>query len=217
MRDKFTDKELDILLKNLCVICDSREQEWSHIKDYFDNNKIKYRVEKLQQGDYSCCILSNEETIPIGITRDKYFDKDIVIERKACIDEIAGNMKEPDRTRLKKEFSYLKSRGTIIKFFVEEPLLDDELKKLKEEEKKEVLDFLEKFKKKNVNLAPMGFDMNIRAGNYRSQYKPKSLYASIKDFEAEFGFELRPVNKIVIGSEISFTLRYFVRSKLLGK
>ena len=117
MRNRYTETEIKTILKNLCVIVDTREQVWVNIEDYFKKQNIQYRRENLNQGDYSICIVSNEETKPLGITRDLYFDNEIVIERKASIDEVAGNMKEPDRTRLKKEFSYLKSRGVKVHFF----------------------------------------------------------------------------------------------------
>lgn len=183
MRNKYTDNEINILLKNLCVVVDTREQVWNNIEEYFKKSNIQYRREKLSQGDYSICILSNDETKPLGINRDMYFDNEIVVERKASIDEIAGNMKEPDRTRLKKEFSYLKSRGVKIHF-----LLEDK-----------------------------DFDINLRQQKYRSQYNPKALYGSIKTFETEFGFIVRPVSKEIIGSEIYYTLYYYVKNQLLGK
>lgn len=41
MKYKFSDKEQKILLKNLVIICDTREQRWEHIKDYFDRKKNK--------------------------------------------------------------------------------------------------------------------------------------------------------------------------------
>ncbi|MBP3931762.1 MAG: ERCC4 domain-containing protein [Peptostreptococcaceae bacterium] len=183
MRNKYTDAEMKILLNNLCVLVDTREQVWNNIEEYFKKSNIQYRREKLNQGDYSICIMSNEETKPLGINRDMYFDNEIVIERKASIDEVAGNMKEPDRTRLKKEFSYLKSKGTKIHFF-----LQDE-----------------------------NYDINLRKGAYRSEYNPKALFGSIKTFESEFGFIVRPVHESIIGSEIYYTLYYYVKNKLLGK
>lgn len=183
MRNKYTESEIKILLKSLCVIVDTREQVWINIEDYFKKKKIQYRQENLSQGDYSICIISNEETKLLGIDRDLYFDNEIVIERKASIDEIANNMKEPERTRLKKEFSYLKSRGVKLHFFLEDK----------------------------------DFDTNLRQQKYRSQYNPKALYGSIKTFEAEFGFTVRPVAKDIIGSEIYYTLYYYVKKQLLGK
>ena len=183
MRNKYTDAEIKTLLKNICIIVDTREQVWGNIEEYFKKNNIQYRREKLNQGDYSACLVSNEETIPLGVIRDMYFDNEIVIERKANIDELAGNMKEPDRTRLKKEFSYLKSRGTKVHFFIQDN----------------------------------NYDVNIRKGNYRSEYNPKALYRSIKSFETEFNFTVRPLSENIIGSEIYNTLQYHIKNRLLGK
>ena len=183
VRNKYTDAEIKTLLKNICIIVDTREQVWGNIEEYFKKNNIQYRREKLNQGDYSACLVSNEETMPLGVIRDMYFDNEIVIERKASIDELAGNMKEPDRTRLKKEFSYLKSRGTKVHFFIQDK----------------------------------DYDVNLRKGNYRSEYNPKALYGSIKSFETEFNFTVRPLSENTIGSEIYNTLHYHIKNRLLGK
>ena len=69
---------MKILLSNLCIVVDTREQVNQHIISYFDKKKIKYTVRKLDQGDYSCYIESNEETIPLGVIRDWYFGVDLV-------------------------------------------------------------------------------------------------------------------------------------------
>ena len=183
MRNKYTDAEIKTLLKNICIIVDTREQGWGNIEEYFKKNNIQYRREKLNKGDYSAGLVSNEKTITLGVIRDMYFDNEIVIERKASIDELAGNMKEPDRTRLKKEFSYLKSRGTKVHFFIQDN----------------------------------NYDVNIRKGNYRSEYNPKALYGSIKSFETEFNFTVRPLSENTIGSEIYNTLHYHIKNRLLGK
>ena len=217
MRNKYTDAEMKILLNNLCVLVDTREQVWNNIEEYFKKSNIQYRREKLNQGDYSICIMSNEETKTLGINRDMYFDNEIVIERKASIDEVAGNMKEPERTRLKKEFSYLKSKGAIIKFYLEDETLENELKKLKKETREKVEEVLTEARSQNVFLVPEGFDYKLRYHRYKSQYRPVSLNGSIKAFESEFGFTVRPVHKDVIGSEIYYTLYYYVKNKLLGK
>lgn len=103
MRYKFTDKEMDKILDNLVILVDTQEQENSHITNFFDKKKIPYKKMKLNFGDYSCMI-------PKGtldrFTSDIYFDRDFVIERKANIDELAGNLKE-DAARLKKELAHL--------------------------------------------------------------------------------------------------------------
>ena len=64
---RYTEKELKTLLDNIVILVDTREQVNDHIISYFNAKKKKYKVEKLDQGDYSCYIESNEDTIPLGV------------------------------------------------------------------------------------------------------------------------------------------------------
>ncbi|MEG0133098.1 MAG: ERCC4 domain-containing protein [Clostridium sp.] len=89
-----TDAELKKVLKHLVILTDSAEQENSHIIEYFEKKKIAFNQFSLSEGDYSGMITCNEETAKIlGITKDLYFTNDILIERKAHIDELCGNLK----------------------------------------------------------------------------------------------------------------------------
>lgn len=112
MRYKFTDAEIKKIQDNLTVIVDSREQRNEHIINYFNKRNIPYRVMKNDFGDYSCYI-------PAGtidrFTSDIYFDRDIAIERKANIDEIANNLKG-DAARITKELAHMNKYN--IKYFV---------------------------------------------------------------------------------------------------
>lgn len=112
MRYKFTDAEIKKIQDNLTVIVDSREQRNEHILSYFNRMKIPYRVMKNDFGDYSCYIPAR--TID-RFTSDIYFDREIAIERKASIDEIAGNLKA-DAARLTKELAHMNKYS--IKYFV---------------------------------------------------------------------------------------------------
>ena len=85
----------------MTILIDTREQENSHITDYFDKAKINYEIRKLDYGDYSVKISKNER---LGIPRDLYFDKQVIVERKGSLDELAGNLTK-ERDRLKKELS----------------------------------------------------------------------------------------------------------------
>ena len=59
------------------------------------------------------------------------------------------------------------------------------------------------------------FDKNIRTGNYRSGYKPQSLYARIKkSIEMRYNTLVRPIDKDYIGSEIFNTFEAYVYEKL---
>ena len=88
MRYKYTDKEIKTLIKSIVILEDSNEQENSHIIDFFEKKKLKYKRKKLNFGDYSFFLPENKE---LGIERDIYFDDEICVERKNSLSEIAGN------------------------------------------------------------------------------------------------------------------------------
>lgn len=92
---------MDELLKSVTIICDTREQKNDHITSYFDSKKIPWVKSKLDFGDYSYYIPRNEE---LGIPRDLYFSKEIMIERKGSLEELAGNVTK-ERDRIKKELA----------------------------------------------------------------------------------------------------------------
>lgn len=116
MRYKFTDKELKKALDSLVVVVDSREQDNKHILDFFNSKGISYKKVKNDFGDYTAMIPAG--TIDM-FTSDIYFDRDIAIERKNSIDEIAGNLKE-DAARLKKELAHMNMYEIKYFFFVED-------------------------------------------------------------------------------------------------
>lgn len=178
MRYKFSDKELKKVMSNLTILIDTREQANEHVIEFLDKKKIPYEVKKLDFGDYACMLPANSFE---GQERAIYFDRDIVIERKNGIDEVAGNLK--DDTRILKELAHLNKYD--IKYYV----------------------FLE----------DMQFDENIRKGNYRSEYQPKSLYARLKTIEARYNTVIRPIDKQFMGSEIYNTFYYYVREVLKNK
>lgn len=109
------------------VVVDSREQDNKHILDFFDSKKIPYKKIKNDFGDYTAMIPKNTIT---GFTSDIYFDRDIAIERKNSIDEIAGNLKE-DAARLKKELGPYEYVQYKIFLFCRRHQLSYEFKKWK--------------------------------------------------------------------------------------
>ena len=177
MRIKLTDKQVRDALKSLVIQIDTREQK-EHIESYFKKHNINYKRAKVEYGDFTAYIPKG--TIK-GIDYDLTFDKDIVIERKQNIDELAGNFSTKDAPRIKKEFAHLKANGTKVIILVEDAL----------------------------------FDKHLRGKNYRSAYDPKTLYARLKGFEAEYNTFIRPIKEDYIASEIYHTLYYAVRDKLL--
>jgi ERCC4-type nuclease len=118
---KFTDTEINKLLKeNFMILFDTRERENLWILDYFDKKKIKYKRQKLDEGDYSAIITKRPE---MGIYRDLYFP--VAVERKASVDELASNLGEKkedyrDEIRLIRELQRAKTKGTKMFLIIED-------------------------------------------------------------------------------------------------
>ena len=98
---KYTDKEIDTIVKSMVILVDTREKVNDHILQAFDKAKINYKVKALDRCNYSFYIPANET---LNIPRDLYFDKEVAIERKASLDEIANNWTK-ERDRFEKEMA----------------------------------------------------------------------------------------------------------------
>ena len=98
---KYTDKEIDQLVKSIVVLCDSREQKNQHILDWLDKKKIPHKTKALSNGDYSFYIPANGQ---LSIDRDLYFDKEIMVERKGSLEELSGNFSQ-QRARFEEEMA----------------------------------------------------------------------------------------------------------------
>lgn len=124
MRYRYTDKEMKKILDNMVVIVDSREQNNQHIIEFFNKKNIPYKTIKNDFGDYTAMLPAGTLT---GFTSDIYFDRDIAIERKNSIDEIAGNLKE-DAARIKKELAHMNKYDIKYFFFVEDKNFHENLR-----------------------------------------------------------------------------------------
>ncbi len=91
---KMTDSKMKNIIDNMVILVDTREQKNQHIIEWFDENNIKWKSEKLDSADYSFILPDYSE---LG------FDKQIMVERKGSINEIIGNLLQ-DTTRFRKEF-----------------------------------------------------------------------------------------------------------------
>lgn len=98
---KYTDKEIEEIISSMVILVDTREKVNEHILSVFDKNKISYKKKALERCDYSFYIPKNEK---LNIPRDLYFDKEVAIERKASLDEIANNFTK-ERDRFEKEMA----------------------------------------------------------------------------------------------------------------
>lgn len=87
------------------IIIDSREKKFSNVKRYFDRNKIKYKIEKLDVGDY------------MSDKNDK-----LVVDRKASLDEIASNLCTKDNNRFYRELHRAMENKVKIIFLIEKKI-----------------------------------------------------------------------------------------------
>lgn len=106
MTTHYSDTDLKKVLKNLVVLCDSREQVNKEITSYFERNGVQHVTRALETGDYS---------VMLG---DSTFEDEVVIERKANLDEIAGNFTN-GRDRFEREFIRAKANGTKMFLIIE--------------------------------------------------------------------------------------------------
>ncbi len=94
---KYADKDIKKLIGSIVVLVDTREKQNRHITDYFDKNNIAYEPTTLSYGDYSFYI-------PADVAGENiYYHRDIVIERKASLEELSGNLAR-ERERFEREF-----------------------------------------------------------------------------------------------------------------
>lgn len=106
MKRHYTDPEIKELLKQLTVICDTREQVNENITGYLDSKKIPHISRKLDVGDYSAMI------------GDMTLEYSMVIEKKNGLDEVAGNF-TVDRQRFENEFMRAKAEGLKVFLLIE--------------------------------------------------------------------------------------------------
>ena len=96
---RYTKTELEELLDSIEILIDTREKENKHITDYLKRQGVKFKTKKLDYGDYSFMIPANKQH---GIFKDIYFNEQLVIERKASLEELSNNMTH-ERQRFENE------------------------------------------------------------------------------------------------------------------
>lgn len=97
----------------MTIIIDSNEKVYDHIEKYFQKNSIPHKVRKLETGDY---------TAMIG---DMTLENDVVIERKASIDEVCSNLASNDRLRFEREMIRAKAHGIKVFWLIENATWSD--------------------------------------------------------------------------------------------
>lgn len=114
------DKDLKLLLDNIELIIDTREQENFHIIDFLHKNRIPYSIEKLDTGDYSCIVNPVKELNFDGID----FTDKVVLERKGSLNELSGNVSQ-ERDRFERELQRAKDNNIEFTLLVEDGSFQD--------------------------------------------------------------------------------------------
>lgn len=109
-RFKFTDKEKAEIVDSIVIVIDTREKKNEHIRRVFDDKNVPYVSKKLEYGDYSFYLKANPE---LGIPKDLWFDKEIIIERKGSLEELSGNLTK-ERARFEKELALAPSHKFLL-------------------------------------------------------------------------------------------------------
>ena len=111
MRRRYSETQVKGRLQEMGVLVDTREQVWDHIEDTLGEKKIPVQRGKLPCGDYTALL-------PDGRGGFLSLEDEVVIERKANLDEIAGNF-TVDRRRFEAEFLRAKAAGVKVFLLVE--------------------------------------------------------------------------------------------------
>lgn len=187
-----SDTEIDKLLKNIVIVIDTAEKENNHIIEWLDKKKHKHIKRKLNFGDYTGYIESNEDTKDVIGNRNIWFNNIIAIERKANLTELANNLKQNtntgERTRITKEFTKAKVLGCYLTMYVEDP--------------NGIINIFKKQYGKKVN------------GLFVTNFEPLAFYRSIKSFESDFRYTTGWYSKEMMGHEIYETIRMHIRKYL---
>lgn len=85
---RLTEQQIKEQIDRIVILIDNREKKFKHITDAFDKHGVKWEIKKLNSGDYTAILPSDEEN---GIPEIN-LETELCIERKASCDEIILNL-----------------------------------------------------------------------------------------------------------------------------
>lgn len=118
MKRRYTDKEVAAILKQMGILVDTREKEFTHIETALAGLKCPVERGKLDQGDYTAIVPMTAFEGCKDIAGYTSLQDEVLIERKASIDELAGNF-TVDRERFEREFIRAKANGAKVFLLIE--------------------------------------------------------------------------------------------------
>lgn len=119
MKLRYSDKEKRAILKQMGVLADTREQVWGHVKAALEGAGCPVERGKLDQGDYTAFVPMSAFPGFQDVEGMYSLQDEVVIERKANLDEIAGNF-TTGRERFEREFIRAKSKGIKVYLLIED-------------------------------------------------------------------------------------------------
>lgn len=107
-----TESKRNKVLDSMTIIVDTREKKGKndHILDFFNNKEIPWVKRKMDYGDYGFYVPANEE---LGIPEDISFADKIMVERKANLEEISGNVTDKTK-RIYRELASAPPRKVLL-------------------------------------------------------------------------------------------------------
>lgn len=109
--------EIDDAMKSMRILIDTREKKNQHIITALEGRKCPFKPHKLDYGDYTCEFTTSENK---GVS----FENIAVVERKANLDELAGNITK-GRERFEREFMRAKNAKAKVFLMIESGSYDD--------------------------------------------------------------------------------------------
>ena len=109
------------LLSEMIVIYSTKEQENKHILEYFDKVGIKHKKHSMLTCDYTAILPKNDE---LGLPFDITLEKEILIERKAHLDELCNNIVS-ERSAFENEWIRAKETQSDLYLVIESGCLND--------------------------------------------------------------------------------------------
>ena len=110
-------KGINICDCDIQMIVDTQEKEWFHIANVWDIKKVKYKKRHIKTGDYSIEIKTSKGEVI-------NFEDKIVIERKACLTELCGNLTDnrdsSGKNRFIRELERAKKDGMKLILLIED-------------------------------------------------------------------------------------------------
>lgn len=109
--------EIDNAMKSMRIVIDTREKKNAHITAALQARDCPFLAQKLNYGDYTC-------EYDIAEKNGIIFADKAVVERKANLDELAGNITK-ERARFDREFQRASAAGAKVFLMIEGGSYDD--------------------------------------------------------------------------------------------